>query len=393
MDKVTAIAAKAQEQFDSIVAFRRFLHENPEIGMQEFKATARIVEELAKLPGIEVKDCKPGVVAILRGSKPGKTLALRGDMDALPSQEKTGLPFASKVANMCHACGHDMHASTLLGCARILHSMADQLNGTVKFFFQPAEETLQGALHLIKNGCMENPKVDAVIGMHTWPYAPAGSIALRSGPMMAAADCVDVTIRGKEGHAARQHLCIDPIFIAAQVISALHGMISREINALDTAVLSFGTINGGQVRNTIPGEVVMKGTVRTLVPEVREKIPGQIERVVANVAAAFGGEGEVVYEYGAPPVINDEGIYELVKQAGIAMLGEDKVRHIALPVTGGEDLAFYLEKAPGIFFRLGSANDDPRSRLNAHSPELVFDETAILVGMKVACKAALDFLK
>ena len=393
MDIATTIAAKADQYAESIVAFRRYLHENPEIAMQEFKATKRILEELAKLPNIEVQDCAPGVIAILRGKKPGKTIALRGDMDALPSQEITGLPFASKVDNMCHSCGHDLHAATILGCAKILHDMVDEINGTVKFFFQPAEETLQGAKHLLEKGCMENPHVDAVIGVHAWPYAPAGSVALRSGPMMASADMVDITIKGKEGHAARAHLCIDPIFIAAQVISALQAIVARQTDALDTAVLSFGTISGGHVRNTIPSEVVMKGTIRALTPGVRANIPRQIERIATNVAAAFGGEAIVNYQEGSPPVINDAGMYELVKQAATDMLGAENVRPIALPVTGGEDMAFYMEKAPGMFFRLGSTNDDPRSKLNAHNSELIFDERALGVGMKVVCKAALDFLK
>jgi amidohydrolase len=377
---------------DSIISFRRVLHENPELAMQEFDATRLILEELKRLPELEVLDASPGVVAVLRGGKPGKTLALRADIDGLPSFEETGLPFASKRAGVCHSCGHDLHAAILLGSARILYDLRDQLRGTVKFFFQPAEETLQGALHLIKKGCMDNPKVDAVFGVHTWPFAPAGCIAVRSGAMMAAADWVDITVVGREGHAAQPHMCIDAIAIAAQVINALQMGITRQENALDPVVLSIATIHGGKVRNVLPDKVIMTGTVRALSPAARARVEKNISHIAGHTARAAGGRCVVDYIKGAPPLINDEKLVNLLRAAAAAEIGKERVKNIPVPVMGSEDFAFYLTEAPGVLFRVGTANRDPRTRRISHDPYLIFDESAIGVGMQVMCRAAVDYL-
>ncbi len=387
------LAKKVQEITEAVVGFRRFFHENAELGMKEFAATKFIVDELRKLPGMEVTDTAPGCIAVLRGKKPGKTLALRADIDALPLVEDSGLPFASKNEKTCHACGHDLHGAVLLGCAIVLHSMADQINGTVKFLFQPAEETLEGAQHLIKAGAMQNPKVDAIFALHAWPFAPVGSIALRSGPTMASADFIDITVTGRAGHAAQPHRSIDSVFIAAHVITALQSIVARETDALDAAVVTLGTIQGGTVRNIIAPEVTMSGTVRTLNPAVRDKIPGQMERIVTNVAEALGGKATLNYVKGSPPVINDEALVELLRASATEAIGSENVRQIPTPVMGGEDFAFYMEQAPGVFFRLGTTNDDPRSHLIAHNPQIIFDEKALPVGVKVMCQTALNYLK
>jgi amidohydrolase len=377
---------------ESTISFRRVLHENPELAMQEFGTTKRIIEELEQLPGLEIRDEKPGVVVVLRGGKPGKTLALRGDLDGLPSSEETGLPFSSRRPGVCHSCGHDLHAAILLGCVRVLHGLRDSLNGTIKFFFQPAEETLQGALHLIRKGCLDNPAVDAVIGVHTWPFLPVGYVALRNGPMMAAADWLDLTVLGREGHAAQPHLGVDPVSIAAQVLNALQVGVTRQTNAVDAVVLSIATIHGGTARNVFPDKVIMTGTVRTLSQPVRDDLQKKIRHIAVHTAQAFGGKCLVDYIQGSPPLINDEKLTELLKTAATRELGKDKVKKIPAPVMGGEDFAFYLTRTPGALFRVGTANKDPRTRRLSHDPALVFDEGAIGVGIQVMCRAAVEYL-
>ena len=388
------LAKKIEEVTPAVLAFRHYIHENAELAMQEFKATARIMEELSKLPNIEARDLKPGVVAMLKGGKPGKTLALRADMDALTLPEDSGLPFACKSGKASHSCGHDMHASILLGCAMALSSMADEISGVIKFFFQPAEETLSGARHLIDNGCMENPKVDAIFALHSWPYSSVGAIALRKGVCMASADSVDIKVKGRAGHAAYPHNSLDAVVMAAHVVTALQSIVSREIDPLKSAVLTLGQISGGRARNIIADEVNMSGTVRTLSKEVRDEFSARMQRVIKHTAEAFGGEAELDYKLGVPPVFNDEALVDLLAESAAEAIGQENVQNLKAPAMGGEDFAFYLEHAPGVFFRLGTANeDDPKSKLPTHNPKVIFDERALPVGMKVMCRAALNFLK
>ncbi|MDL2271642.1 M20 family metallopeptidase [Desulfovibrio sp. OttesenSCG-928-I05] len=384
------IAKKVDGLAESVIAFRRYIHENAELGMKEVLATKRIVEELRKLPGIEVQDTAPGCIAVLKGKKPGKTLALRADMDALPMVEESGLPFASKNG-ACHSCGHDIHTSVLLGSAMVLSSMADQISGTIKFLFQPAEETLEGAVHLLKHNAMDG--VDNILALHTWPYGRVGTIGYKRGPMQASADMVDITVTGRAGHAAYPQKSIDSVLIAAQIVTALQAVVARQTDPLEAAVLTLGTINGGTARNIIAPEVVMTGTVRTLSPEVRKNMPGLIERIATNVAEAFGAKVDVNYMMGTPPVVNDNSMVDVLIEAATQVVGAENVYDLETPTMGGEDYAFYLEKAPGAFFRLCTANDDPQTQIAAHNAKIRYDESAIPLGMKVMCQAALNYLK
>ena len=386
------LAARVERILDDVVSFRRFLHENAELSMQEFSATARIVEELKALPGMEVREFAPGCMGILHGGKPGKTIALRADMDALPIAEESGLPFASKNPGVCHACGHDMHASILLGCAKVLSGMVAELSGCIKFIFQPGEETLVGARHLLAKGVMEAPKVDAILAVHTFPYLPAGSVGLCPGTSMASVDAIDITVKGKGGHGGYPHSTVDPVYIASQVVVALQSVISRETSPVDAAVISIGQINGGNARNIIPSEVTLNGTVRTLSAQVREKLPAQIQRVVDLTAQAHGGGSLVEYVGQTPPVSNDPAIFELVKSAAMQSIGAANIQHIS-PVMGGEDFACYLDHAPGMLFRVGTAGEHENSHLPLHNAKVIFDEGALPTGIKVLCSAALDFLR
>ena len=387
------IAKKVESITSAVVELRRRIHQNPELGMQELATTKLIVDELAKLPNIDVKDCAPGVIATLKGKKPGKTLALRADMDALPITEESAMPFASQNAGVCHACGHDMHTAILLGCAMVLSSMADELSGTIKFFFQPAEETLQGAQHLLKNGALESPKVEAILGVHCSPLYPAGTARVKSGSFMAAADALDITITGRPGHAAYPHRSIDSIAIAAQVITALQTVVSRETDPLEPAVVTLCTINGGTARNIIAPQVTMSGTVRTITPAVREHMAEKITRIATHTAEALGGKAKVDYVRGTPPVTNDKDIAELITRSAGEIIGQENVGAIEKPVMGAEDFAFYLEKVPGALFHVGTANDDEQTRLALHNSKVRFDEGALPVGVKVLCQAAVNYLK
>ena len=383
------IAKKVEEVTESAIAFRRYIHENAELGMKEFKATERIVAELSKLPGFEVQDLKPGCIAILKGKKPGKTLALRADMDALPMNEESGLPFASQNG-ACHSCGHDIHATILLGSALALSSMVEELNGTVKFLFQPAEETLEGAIHLLKHGALDG--VDAILALHTWPYGPVGKVAYKRGPMQASADMIDITVTGRAGHAAYPHKNVDSILVASHIVTALQAVVARQTDPLEAAVVTLGTINGGTATNIIAPEVTMTGTVRTLSREVREKIQGQIETVVTNVAEAFGAKASLNYMLGTPPVINDDVMVEHVINAATKVVGSENVYDLEVPTMGGEDYAFFLEKVPGAFFRICTANDDPQTQIASHNAKIRYDEKAIPIGINVMCQAVKSYL-
>lgn len=386
------IKKRIDEINDSVVAFRRVLHENPELGMKEFGTTKRIMEELASIPNIEAIDLETGVLAVLKGGKPGKTVAVRGDIDALPIEEESGLPFASKNKGVCHACGHDIHTAVILGCAKVLGPMASEISGTIKFFFQPAEEVLAGARHLIAKGVMENPKVDGAFCLHCSPLDPVGSLVVKKGPFMASADNLDIKVIGQSGHAGYPHRSIDSVVIAAQVINALQTIVSREIDPADSAVITLGTINGGSVRNIIAPSVTMTGTVRTVSVPVRNSMPERIERIVKRTAEAHGGSAEVTYIKGTPPVINDLAMLEHVLEAAATAVGEENIRHLEAPLMGGEDFAFFMEKVPSALFRVGTASDDPQTQLPLHNSKIRFDERSIAVGIEVMCRSALNFL-
>lgn len=386
------LAARVEQVLDDVVSFRRFLHENAELSMQEVKGSARIAEELKALPGMEVLEYAPGCLGILRCGKPGKTIALRADFDALPIAEESGLPFASKNPGVFHACGHDIHASVLLGCAKVLSDMAQELSGTIKFIFQPGEEALLGARHMLGKGVMENPKVDAIFAVHTFPYLPAGSIGMCPEISMASIDDLDITVKGKGGHGGYPHSTVDSVYIASQVVVALQSIISRETAPVDAAVISIGQINGGNARNIIPSAVSLNGTVRTLSAPVREKLPAQIRRVVELTAEAHDGSAVVEYLEQTPPVANDAAMFALVESAATQTIGAANIRRIS-PVMGGEDFACYLEHAPGVLFRVGTAGEHPNSDLPLHNAKVVFDEGALPTGITVLCRTAMDFLQ
>jgi amidohydrolase len=366
-----------------VVAWRRHLHANPELSFQEHETSRFVEETLASFGGLELERPTPtSVVAYLRTGRPGRTLALRADMDALPIHEESGVEFASRAPGVMHACGHDGHTAVLLAVARTLLERRDQLTGEVRFVFQHAEELPPGgAQELVAAGVLEG--VDAILGAHLFSKLELGKVAVLDGACTAAADVFSVTIRGKGGHAAFPEQAIDPIAIAAQAVTNLQHIVSRATRPLDSAVVSVTRLAGGTADNIIPESVSLGGTVRTYRPEVRERTRDAIERILNGVTAAHGADYELEYTYGYDPVVNDLALAALMRDAAGAerIVGYD-------PIMGGEDFSAYLRAAPGCFAFVGAGG---REAYPHHHPRFTIDERALLVAVETLTNAALRF--
>jgi len=349
------VKERAKALNETIVALRRELHANPEVDQNLPFSESVIVRELSKLGLDEIKAGQGkghGVFATLKGGKPGKVLALRADMDALPITEATGLPFASKNG-MMHACGHDAHVAMLLVTAQMLAEARAELAGSVRFIFQPAEETLSGAAPMIEGGALENPKVDEIIGIHTgsiWTGLKPGQIGWKAGPFMAATAHMTITFEGKGGHGATPHLTVDPIVMAAEAIVQLQTIVSREINPFEPAVITIGQIEGGSAHNIISERCKVVGTIRSFNPDVDALIKERVRAIAEGVATSARGGAKVEFKGDLPAVINDEACSRKVRDIVSKTLGAEYVAEIALPTSGSEDFAFYLDKTPGAFF-------------------------------------------
>ncbi|MEA4894626.1 MAG: M20 family metallopeptidase [Oscillospiraceae bacterium] len=383
---MASLVKRANELEEEFVAIRRAIHSQPETAFQEFETCKRIEKELQSY-GIEIKLSgeETGVIGLLRGALPGKTVALRADIDALPLDERTGLSFASTREGICHACGHDIHAAAMLACARLLSEYRDFLCGTVKFIFQPAEERLQGAQTVIQNGGLKDPKVDAIFAAHTWPDMPAGYIGVRKGSMMAGADRFRITIRAAGGHAAHPHKTADPVVVAGYLITQLQTIVSRELNPTEPAVITVGKLTAGTTANIIPSEAVLEGTVRTVSPETRTHIRASIERMATLMTQSLNAEAETEYVVGCPPLITTDALVDIVAESASQLLGPEYVLPLESLSMGSEDFAYYLDEIPGAFFRLGTYDERANSKLALHNPKLLFNERAIVTGAVTMC--------
>jgi len=366
--------------FDDVIRWRRQIHEHPELGFAE-ERTSALVEETLRNAGIATsRVAKTGIVGVLTGAKPGKTVALRADMDALPLDERSGEPFSSKVPGVMHACGHDAHTAMLLGAAVSLAQERERLAGVVKFFFQPAEEGPGGALPMIEAGVMRNPTVDAVAMMHVSTLHPAGTLATRHGAMSASCDDFAITIRGRGGHGAYPHSSVDTIPVAAEIIGALQRITSREIDPLQSVVVSVGVIRGGYRRNIIADETVIEGTIRCLDESVRKTVPERLERIVKGICSAHRATYEIVFEYGYPSAFNDPALVDharaLLREAG------ETVVDLPEPSMGAEDFAYFAQTAPGVYLRLGVGFPGVSDAPMTHSPEFRLDERALPAGVR-----------
>lgn len=389
------IMNKIEQYTAHAIELRREIHRSPELSGKEYETTARIRRELSQY-GIPVRESglETGLIADICGKKPGmgRTIAVRADIDALPVQEKTGEEFASQIPGVSHACGHDLHTVALLLAARVLKDMEDDFCGTVRLMFQPAEENGDGAKAMIAHGALENPRPDAVLGIHTWPDTPAGMVGVKSGPSHASSDTITIRVKGKGGHGAHPYRCVDPVMASAYLLTQLQTLVSRELPMTESAVLTFGSIHGGTAANVIPDEVELQGTLRCLNAEWRQKLLASVKRVSEECCASVRAEAEVIIKEGMPPLINDAAMIERLAASAEKVLGPDHVRRLPNASPGSDDFAFYLEQVPGILFRMGTGNEDPSTHVGLHNGGNRFDERGIPAGAAVMVQYILDYL-
>ena len=386
--KFNYLKEEVREGFgERIVALRRDIHREPELGFGTKKTAEKVLSALEGLPlDVQTGVAENGIVATLRGEGDGPTVGLRADMDALPIHEETGLPFASKLEGKMHACGHDGHTSMLVGAAHALSGMRERFNGPVKFFFQPAEEGGGGGKVMVEAGVADD--VAAVFALHLWPGFPLGTAATKAGPIMAAADAFEMTIRGSGGHGAFPHLTADAITMAAQIVTALQTVVSREVNPVEPAVVTVGEIGAGSAFNIIPETARLGGTVRTLNEDLRRMMPERIERIARGVAQGMRGDAELDYEFSYPVTMNEEGAARTALGVIRGLFGEEHTLELANPSMGAEDFAFFLEKIPGAFIWLGVGEEVSF----LHTPTFAFDEEILPQGSALLTALALESL-
>lgn len=387
---------EASDIMDELVSLRRDFHENPELGFEEWRTSGKIKEFLTKegIPFVDV--AKTGVCGIIegtaKGAETGKTIALRGDIDGLPIQDKKVCDYSSKVQGKMHACGHDAHTTILLGAAKLLNKNKHLIKGRVKLLFEPAEETIGGARFMIKEGVLENPHVDAVLGLHVTEDLDVGKIKVKSGVAFAASNPFTIKIKGRGGHGAYPHAAIDPVVMACQVVVTLQTIVSREIAPVNPSVITVGSINGGTAQNIIPDEVVLKGIIRTLTPEDREYAKKRLEEVVASVCTAMRGDYEIEIEESYPCLINDEEMVSGVRNIANNILGKENVEEQKAPSMGVESFSYFAMERPSAFYFLGSRNISRSIVASAHNSFFDVDEDCLPIGVAIQCQAAIEYL-
>jgi amidohydrolase len=387
-----ALNKTIEEMKNWLVEIRRTIHMHPELGFEEVE-TSRLVAGWLEKFGIEVKRgvARTGVIGLLRGKEPGKTVAIRADMDALPIDEAGPVPYASRIKGKMHACGHDAHVAILLGVAKFFSSNPELVKGNIKWIFQPAEEGGGGGRVMTEEGVLENPTVDAIFGAHVFPLLSVGKVGVYEREGLAATDRFIVKIIGKGGHGAFPHLCKDPILAAGHLITQIHSIVSRNINPIDSAVITIGKVSGGTAFNIIPDEVELTGTVRSLTPQVQEELKNRIEIVARGVAQSFGMDYRYEFEYGYPMLINDPEMSKLVARACAKGIGQENVVWVK-PAMGGEDFSYYLQKVPGAFFRLGNRNKAKGTIHPYHSSLFDVDEDILPLGVEMFVRIIDEFL-
>lgn len=387
-----SIRKDAVKLTETVTEIRRDLHRHPELGFREVR-TAKTISDFLLERGIEHRTgvARTGVLATIRGTQPGPTVALRADMDALPIDEKTENPARSESSGIMHACGHDGHVAILLGAAEILNARRKEFAGTVRLAFQPAEEGLGGAVPLLEGGALEDPQADAAFALHIWNSVPAGRISLAPGPVMAAADEFAIRVVGRGGHGSQPQETVDPVLAASYIVTALQSLVTRNLDPLDPAVLTVATIHGGTAHNVIPDEVEMTGTLRSFRPEVRETLFTRLREIAEGTARAFGASAEVRIGFGYPVTVNHAEMTGFARKVSASIVGEENLVK-ARPVMGAEDFSYFLEKVPGCMVFLGSNNVSRGLAHPHHSALFDFDEACLPVGVELMSRLALDYL-
>ncbi|WP_238915555.1 M20 family metallopeptidase [Clostridium sp. YIM B02555] len=385
----------SKEVYQKVVEIRRELHKYPELSNEEYH-TSEIIKQFLHENDIEFSKLgdSTGVVAIIRGNKEGKTLGIRADIDALPIQEETELEFKSVIKNVMHACGHDLHVATVLGSAYVLKHFKEQIIGNVKFVFQPAEEDGKGGYDAVyKWGALENPKVDAFVGVHVFPKISVGQISLKSGVIESAVGSFKITIKGKGGHGSAPYETIDPVLIGCRVVEALQSIISREVDPLIPSVLSVTTFQAGQKSNIIPEEAIITGTIRSASSEQVENIYNRIKRTAGGIASASEAEADVEGGLSVFAVVNDKEITDKFAVSASNIIGKENVIWTDRYSLGSDDFAYYAKEVPSIYFKLGIRNEKIGAIYPNHNPNFIADEESLEVGTNIISAFALDFLK
>lgn len=386
------IREAAQAIAAETVALRRDFHQHPELAFEELR-TSGIVADYLRALGLSVRTGlgRTGVVAVLEGAKPGRTVLARADMDALPVHEERDVPYRSRIDGKMHACGHDGHTAVLLSVAKLLTAQRQALAGTVVFIFQPAEEIVGGAEAMLKDGALEGFKPDAAIGLHLSSDHPTGTVAVRPGPAMAATDSYRITVAGKGGHAALPHQAIDPIAISAQLVVGLQQLVARETDPADQAVISITAIHGGTAYNIIPELVELKGTLRTFKPATRSYLQARLSETVSSLAASFRGQAELFWRSSSPAVVNDPAMTARLRAVAAGALGQEPIEHA--PIMGGDDMALWLAQAPGCYFFVGARHEAAGIDKPHHHPQFDLDEASLPIAVELLTRGILDFLR
>lgn len=374
---------------------RHELHANPELGFEETETAGRIVDELERIPGYDIEKgvAGTGVVALLGAEKSGPCVALRADMDALPIEEETGKPYASKKPGCMHACGHDGHIACLLGAAMVLSEIADELSGPVKLLFQPAEEMGYGGREMCEAGVLDDPEVSAVFALHCVPILPIGQIGIVSGAVMASSDIFRIRVVGLGSHAAIPHMGVDPIMVASQIVIAFQSIVSRSTDPLQSVVVTVGQFHAGTSSNIIPQTAEIEGTVRTLSQEVRENTLLRIEEIAKGVAEGLGAQAELEIIEGYPVLVNDQQATKLVVETATRALGAKAVYHPCPPVMAAEDFSYYAQRVPAAFWFLGICPPGVSDYPVNHNPAFDFVDEAIPTGVRMHCELVRSFMK
>lgn len=388
MANILTVTGEIEQMVSQVIEWRRYLHENPELSYQEYATSDFVYNQLNSFGNLEVsRPTKTSVLAILKGNLPGNCLALRADMDALPIQEETNLPFTSKVPDVMHACGHDGHTAMLLGAAKILSTLKNSIKGEIRFIFQHAEEVFPGgAKEMVSVGVLEG--VDQIVGLHLFSMLPTGKIGICSGPFTANSDTFELEIIGKGGHSSQPQDSVNPILIGAQITNLLHQIVPQKVDAKERAVLAVTEFNAGSAKNIIPDRLLLGGSVRTYSQDVRELIAEQIELQVKHLTAVHSADYKFKYNYGYSSVVNDEQLTLLIEDIIEKNMGPDYILHID-PFMGGEDFSAFLTQVPGVFIGVGASVEDESLIYPHHHPKFAINEDSLAVGLKVLINTAL----